>query len=208
MGSLRGTRSTRDKILETALKLFSQKGYLGATTKEIAKEAGIAEVTLFRHFSSKEKLFENVISTYSFLPALKDLLPEVEGMSYEKALNVIAKRFLETLSSRKDLIQIMHSEMHRYPEKIHMIHNSIIDNVIKTLASYFEKLKTKGLLKDFNSELGARAFLGMFFSYFNVQELKMRKKYKGDDAEITISEYVNIFVNGTLKAVSRQEKMP
>ncbi|MCL5062443.1 MAG: TetR/AcrR family transcriptional regulator [Nitrospiraceae bacterium] len=208
MDNSKGTRSTKDKILETALKLFSQKGYLGATTKEIAKEAGIAEVTLFRHFPSKEKLFENVISTYSFLPALKDLLPEVEGMSYEKALNVIAKRFLETLSSRKDLIQIMHSEMHRYPEKIHMIHNSIIDNVIKTLASYFEKLKTKGLLKGFNSELGARAFLGMFFSYFNAQELKMRKKYKGDDTEMTISEYVNIFVNGTLKAVSRQERMP
>ena len=207
MGSSKGIQSTRDKILETALKLFSQKGYLGATTKEIAKEAGIAEVTLFRHFPSKEKLFENVISTHSFLPALKDLLPEVEGMAYEKALNVIAKRFLETLSSRKDLIQIMHSEMHRYPEKIHMIHNSIIDNVIKTLASYFEKLKTKGLLIDFNSELGARAFLGMFFSYFNAQELKMRKKYKGDDTEMTIREYVNIFVNGTLKGVSRQEEM-
>lgn len=207
MSSLKGTRSTRDKILETALKLFSRKGYLGATTKEIAKEAGIAEITLFRYFPSKEKLFENVISTYSFLPALKDLLPEVEGMPYEEALNVIAKRFLETLSSRKDLIQIMHSEMHRYPEKIHIIHNSIIDNVIKTLASYFEKLKTKGLLKDFNSELGARAFLGMFFSYFNAQELKMRKKYKGDDTEMTIREYVNIFVNGTLKAVSRQEEM-
>jgi hypothetical protein len=63
-------------------------------------------------------------------------------------------------------------------------------------------------LKGFNSELGARAFLGMFFSYFNAQELKMRKKYKGDDTEMTISEYVNIFVNGTLKAVSRQERMP
>ena len=48
---------TRDKILEAALFLFSKKGYLGATTKEIAKEAGIAELTLFRHFASKEKLF-------------------------------------------------------------------------------------------------------------------------------------------------------
>jgi len=203
MGSLRGMRSTRDKILEAALKLFSQKGYLGATTKEIAKEAGIAEITLFRHFPTKERLFEEVINTYSFLPALKELMPEIARMSYEKALAEIAKRFLETLSSRKDLIQIMHSEMHRYPEKIHMIHNSIIDDVIKTLASYFEKLKTKGVLKDFDSELGARAFLGMFFSYFNAQELKMRKKYKGDDTEMTINEYVNIFVNGTLKAASR-----
>ncbi len=200
MTRIKGVPATRDRILEAALRLFSQKGYLGATTKEIAMEAGIAEVTLFRHFQSKEDLFENVITTYSFLPTLKDLLPEVEGMLYEDALRVIAKRFLETLSSRKDLIQIMHSEMHRYPEKIHMIHNTIIDNVIKTLASYFEELKAKGLLSDFNSELGATAFLGMFFSFFNAQELIMRKRYNDNDTEHVVSEYVNIFVNGTLKA--------
>lgn len=207
MDRLKDTKSTRNRILETSLKLFSQKGYLGATTKEIAKEAGIAEITLFRHFPSKEELFETVITEYSFLPALKGILKEIADMEYSEALSLIAKRFLETLSSRKDLIQIMHSEMHRYPDKIHIIHNSIVDDVIKTLASYFEKLKAKGLLTEFDSELGARAFLGMFFSYFTAQELKMRKKYKGDDTEMTIKEYVNIFVNGTLKAVSRQKRM-
>ncbi len=44
----------REKILGTALKLFfSEKGYLGTTTKEIVTLAGITETTLFRHFSSK-----------------------------------------------------------------------------------------------------------------------------------------------------------
>ena len=46
-------RDTRDKILDASLALFSKKGFLGATTKEIAKKAGVAELTLFRHFSSK-----------------------------------------------------------------------------------------------------------------------------------------------------------
>jgi AcrR family transcriptional regulator len=68
-------KDTREKILEAVLKLFSMKGYLGATTTEIAEKAGIAELTLFRHFTSKDKLFEEVMSVYSFLPALKGLLP-------------------------------------------------------------------------------------------------------------------------------------
>ncbi|MEM2265151.1 MAG: helix-turn-helix domain-containing protein [Nitrososphaerota archaeon] len=58
---------TEDKLLQAALELFSEKGYLGATTKEIAKRAGVSELTLFRHFKSKENLFTAVLNRYSFL---------------------------------------------------------------------------------------------------------------------------------------------
>lgn len=194
-----GSLSTRNKILETALKLFSKQGYLGATTKEIAKEAGIAEVTLFRHFPSKEKLFEDVINTYSFLPILRGLLPGISNIPYEKALTVIAKRFLDTLDLRKDMIQIMHSEVRRYPEKIHKIHHGFIDETIKTLASYFNEMHKKGIMRAFDTESGARAFLGMFFSYFNAKEFHIFKKYRKIDTDKIIKEFVGIFVRGTLK---------
>jgi AcrR family transcriptional regulator len=190
---------TRDKILETALKLFSRKGYLGATTKEIAKDAGIAEVTLFRHFPSKERLFEEVLNTYSFLPILRGLLPEISHMSSQKALTVIAKKFLDTLDSRKEMIQIMNSEMRRYPEKIYKIYHEFIDEMIKTLALYFQLMHTKGILREFDTESGARAFLGMFFSYFNAREFHVCKKYRDIDTDKTIREFVNIFLRGTLK---------
>jgi len=194
-----GFLSTRNKILDTALKLFSKKGYLGATTKEIAKEAGIAEVTLFRHFPSKEKLFEDVINTYSFLPILKGLLPEISNIPYEKALTVIARRFLDTLDLRKDMIQIMHSEVRRYPEKIHKIHHGFIDETIKTLASYFNEMHKKGIMRAFDTESGARAFLGMFFSYFNAKEFHILKKYRKIDTDKIVKEFVGIFLRGTLK---------
>lgn len=199
MGNPKDTQSTRERILEAGLRLFSKKGYLGATTKEIAKETGVAEVTLFRHFSSKEKLFEEVINTYSFLPTLKGLLKEIEDMKYADALTLIVKRFLETLTMRKDLIRIMHSEMQRYPEKIHKIYHAFMDELFKTLASYFDRLQQRGILRRFDSEFGARAFLGMFFSYFMAQEFKMRKKYRDDDTERTIKEYVDLFIKGTIK---------
>lgn len=190
---------TRDRILEGALRLFSKKGYLGATTKEIAKEAGVAEVTVFRHFPSKEKLFEEVINTYSFLPALKGLLPQIAKMPYEKALIIIAKRFLETLTLRKDMIQIMHSEIQRYPEKIHRIYHTFIDELFETLASYFKKIQKNGILKGFDAKLGTRVFLGMFYSYFIGEEIMMLKKYRDGNTDRTIREFVNIFLRGTLK---------
>jgi AcrR family transcriptional regulator len=193
------SNGTRHKILEAGLKSFSREGYLGATTREIAREAKIAEVTLFRHFRSKERLFEEVINAYSFLPALRDLLAEIETMKYEEALTLIAKRFLETLTLRKDMIQIMHAEMHRYPGKIHKVYHAFIDGIIETLASYFETMQKKRILRKFDPVHSARAFFGMFFSYFNAQELMMRKKYRFSDTEKTIREFVGIFVKGTMK---------
>ncbi len=181
------------------MKAFSEKGYLGATTKEIALKADVAELTLFRHFSSKGKLFEEVIKHYSFLPALKGLLPEIAEMTYMDALTMIAVRFLETLAARKNMIQIMHSEMHRYPRKIHKVYHAFIDGIIRVLASYFSAMQKKRVLKEFNAESGARAFLGMFFSYFSVQELMMGKRYRSVDTDRMVREFVKLFIEGTAK---------
>jgi AcrR family transcriptional regulator len=156
-------------------------------------------VTLFRHFPSKERLFGEVLNTYSFLPILRGLLPEISHMSSQKALTVIAKKFLDTLDSRKEMIQIMNSEMRRYPEKIYKIYHGFIGEMIKTLASYFQLMHTKGILREFDTESGARAFLGMFFSYFNAREFHVFKKYRDIDTDKTIREFVNIFLRGTLK---------
>jgi AcrR family transcriptional regulator len=188
---------TKGKILEAGLALFSQRGYLGATTKEIAKEAGVAELTLFRHFSSKEKLFEEMIHTYSFLPALKGLLPEIKSLDYQKALSTIAEKFLERLSERRQLIKIMHAEIAVYPVKVKEIYHNFIDEIYRTLASYFKELQERGVLRDFNPELASKAFLGMFFSYFNAQEFLVKQKGKNMDTEIVIREFVQIFISGT-----------
>ncbi|MBI5679658.1 MAG: TetR/AcrR family transcriptional regulator [Methanobacterium sp.] len=55
------TDVTEQKILEAALKLFSEKGYGGATTRVIAAEAGFTEMTLYTKFKTKQNLFDQVM---------------------------------------------------------------------------------------------------------------------------------------------------
>ena len=198
--------TTRQKILQAGLGLFSEKGYLGATTKEIARRAGVAELTLFRRFSSKDRLFEEIINSYSFLPALKGLLPEIKDLEYGEALKLIADKFLERLSERRQLIRIMHSEIQLYPSRVKKIYHNFIDEIFRTLASYFIDLQKKGKLREFKPELAARAFLGMFFSYFNAQEFMARKKFRDNDKAMVISEFVRIFVDGTSKGNNMNKK--
>jgi AcrR family transcriptional regulator len=190
---------TRERILEAALRLFSEKGYLGATTKDIAAESGIAEVTLFRHFETKEKLLEDVLTTYTFLPALKEIIPAVRSLPYEESLIRIARSFLDTLCLRRDFIKILHSERHLYSEKILKSYHATINEMFITLSAHFEDLQKQGILRQFDTFLAARAFLGMFFSYFSSSSLLMFKKYGPEETEHLIKEYVGFFVRGTIR---------
>jgi AcrR family transcriptional regulator len=190
---------TEEKILKATLRLISEKGYLGATTREIAKEAGFTEITLFRHFGSKEKLFEEVLKRYSFLPRLKELLLEFERLPYDEALMLIGTRFLETLKERKPLIMIMLSEMNIYPDKVRAVYKGFIDELIQTLANYLGSLQKRNVLMRFSTETAARAFLGMIFSYFKAEEIIKRCPISKKKMNKTLGEFVNIFVNGTLK---------
>jgi AcrR family transcriptional regulator len=54
----RGSREVRSLLLDAARSLFAAKGYAGATTRDIAIEAGVSEALLFRHFGTKAQLFE------------------------------------------------------------------------------------------------------------------------------------------------------
>jgi AcrR family transcriptional regulator len=190
---------TKQRLLDATLKLISEKGYLGSTTREIAQEAGVTELTLFRHFGTKEKLFEALLRTHTFLPRLKELLPELDGLSYGDSLRLIATRFLLSLKERKSLVKIMYSEVTTYPEKIKKLYNKFADDLRLTLASYFRGLQKKGLLRTVSPELAAQLFLGMLLSYFRSEEIMREGGMKKQTMEKHIKEFVDIFMFGTMK---------
>lgn len=190
--------NTADRILEAALKLFSRKGFLGATTREIAREANVAEVTLFRHFPTKEALFEEVIRRYSFLPALKGILPGLERVGYEEALLEIARRFLERLGERKDLIRIMLAERNLYPSRVKGMFRGFLGEMIRMLAEYFRRLQARGMLRDFDPDVGAKAFLGALFAYVNFLGFFLETSGRGKGADRFAVKFVKIFIDGTV----------
>ena len=189
---------TRDRVLDAALTLFSSKGYGGATTREIAQAAGIAEVTLFRHFPSKELLLEEIFTHHSFLPTLKDLLPEIAELPYEDALQVIAERFLNTLVERKDWIRLLQMEVQCSSGRVHTLFHSFIDELFEAFTTFFRTAQQRGYLAEVDPELAARAFHGIFFCYFHFEEVLQRGKYKPTDRELAVREFVRIFARGTM----------
>jgi AcrR family transcriptional regulator len=57
----RNPEETRNKIISSAKMLFIKQGYRGTGTKQIAEQAGVSEMTLFRHFAAKEHIYSAVV---------------------------------------------------------------------------------------------------------------------------------------------------
>jgi AcrR family transcriptional regulator len=194
------TSNTKELLLQATLKLISEKGYLGTTTREIAKEAGVTEITLFRNFGSKELLFEEVLKTYTFLPKLKELLPELEGLPIEEALTLIATRLLLSLKERKAMIKIMYQEVTSYPVKIREVYNKFTEEVRAILANFIRTLQERGSLrKDISPEVVARVYLAIFISYFRQEEIMRTGGMKKQNMEKYVQEVITMFIHGTIK---------
>lgn len=55
--------SRKEKILQTAMLLFADKGYVDTSTKEIALHAGVSEALIFKHFHNKDRLLSHIIKS-------------------------------------------------------------------------------------------------------------------------------------------------
>lgn len=89
---------TREAILQSSLESFSRKGYVGATISAIAKQAGVNNLTVFRHFQNKENLFRETLNRYADIPLDADgLNRRIDGKSASESLAVISGAFFELM---------------------------------------------------------------------------------------------------------------
>ncbi len=105
----------RQLLLNAAARIFARDGLVGATTREISREAGVNEVTLFRHFGTKEHLIEAVVGTAFGTPgqAVADT-PGGAGRSLRADLESFAGRYEALLVANLPLIRTMIGEIHRH----------------------------------------------------------------------------------------------
>lgn len=148
----------RKQIIKSALKVFIAKGYNGATTLEIAKEAGISEMTLFRYFDSKKEVF---------VQSVKPLLTEglkISNKGVEKNLeartvleSVITER-VDFISKNRELIKLVLMESQVNPD---LADFNFIDETSRQIR---EMLKDTATALDFHEE-SFRLLMGALLTF-------------------------------------------
>jgi AcrR family transcriptional regulator len=130
-------RDTRSKILATARHLFAHRGYDGTTTKELAENAGIAEGTLFRHFTNKKAILVEV-ATQGWVELLTDLLMELSEMAnYEAIAQVIYKRMLH-LSKNYEVMRVCFMEVQFHADLRDKIQQEVVSKMTDVAEAFFQ----------------------------------------------------------------------
>lgn len=109
---------TMQNIINSTIKLFSQKGYNATTTALIAKDAGVSEAIIFKHFKNKENLLKEIgaiaigeiIENISIIPFAKNIEESKEYPIKEFIKSIIEER-LEFLDDNFELIKLLLIEM-------------------------------------------------------------------------------------------------
>jgi AcrR family transcriptional regulator len=106
---------SRQKLLDAAVRIYSEAGFRGATTRRIAEEAGVNEVTLFRLFGSKSALIAEALRQHAPASSPEVLLPEVP-VDPEEELTAWCDAQLAHLRAARSLIRKAMGELEEHPE--------------------------------------------------------------------------------------------
>jgi len=130
---LRKSEDTKNRIIQSAIKLISQNGYAATTTAQIAKDAGISEATLFKYFKDKENLLHKVVSVALtqildsvVLSPLKENIKKNKDLKVSEFLRSIINERLEMLDKNIDLFKIVLIEI-QYNDSLK---NEVIKNMV------------------------------------------------------------------------------
>jgi AcrR family transcriptional regulator len=188
---------TQQRILAAAAQVFTNEGYAGATTRAIAAEAGVNEVTLFRNFGNKKALLLAVIERFSALPGLGALAGQLTG-DYSEDLARIAAVFMEMLGRNRRHILMTIAEAQRDPE-IREIVALPPARQRQMLGQYLRQQMERGVVRDLpNPDLVAQSFFGMFLEYHLAQLLLPEAEADAVPPEEVVAQLVDLFVQGTV----------
>jgi AcrR family transcriptional regulator len=190
--------STRHKILETAIRLFSERGFNGTTTKEIAEEAGVNEALIFRYFSTKRDLYGAIIERkIEEEPGIELHIEAYRGTKDDWLIfKTIALRMFECVEKDPTFMRLLYFSALEGHELSDMFFDTYVEYVNMLLSDYLEERISEGALKKINPLLAARAFMGMVINYIVEQELFGEKKKRELDKQEVVETFVQIFLFG------------
>lgn len=193
------------KILEAALQAFTEKGYSASTTSEIAKRAGVAEGTIFRHFKTKKDilfallipLLQNLVGPNAAY-SLNKILLDNQDRPLKELLVLILEDRQQMVIKNQALFRFVITEAQYHPELREILINQVVAKNQSFLIDFIEQRQNKGeLRKDLDKWVLTRSGLGMLLLYIVSQHVFTFREPGGDNRE-RLEEIVELFLHGAM----------
>ena len=190
----------RAAIIGAAIRLFSERGFRGTTTRALAEAVGVTEPVLYEHFKSKRGLFEAIIGVKS-----------KEGVARATALLqplADAGQDRELLITLAEFVCQCHTEDQAYGRLVLMaaLEGPELGDIFydrqreacEMLAGYFAQRIEAGVFRQVDPIIAARVFLGMSINVGMSRMLYRGAAELGSVREV-VEQMVDVFLNGVSK---------
>lgn len=158
----------RQQILDVAVQLFSQKGFRGTTTKEIALAAGVNEAIIFRHFATKGDLYTAIMDRKACsadIQAMQAALKEaMDAGDDRQVFERLAFHMLEFHECDDTAIRLLFYSALEGHELADMIFRNHISKTHRQLAEYVKKRIAEGAFRRVDPMVAVRGFMGMIIN--------------------------------------------
>lgn len=187
--------NTEEKIITATFNIVQKEGVQKATTKKIAAEAGVNEVTIFRKFENKKNLIEATKDYYmsKLLSRLEETFDYDEDESIEDYLKHCFHGILDFSQEDISIIRVAMQEITGETDKKLLI-SHITDTIINKIEEFFKLQLEKDIIKNVNS----KAISVMCFSII-FQSTILWQIYGNNadiDSDIFADDYLDIIFNG------------
>ncbi|EGW37424.1 TetR/AcrR family transcriptional regulator [Desulfosporosinus sp. OT] len=191
------------KILKAALTVFTEKGYSASTTSEIARVAGVAEGTIFRHFKTKKEillatlipLMQNFIGPGA-ANSLHDLVLQYDNLPIEDVLMLVIEDRQKHITALWPVLRIVIIEANFHPELRDVLLNNVVKKVQESFLAFLKQRQSKGELRDdLDVWTMMRTIVGAAAAYFVSRSLFPEREQDHDNRQ-ELKAIVDLFLRG------------
>jgi AcrR family transcriptional regulator len=193
----------REALLRAAIKVFAETGTRGATTRRIAQEADVNEVTLFRHFKSKDDLLRAAVQLFAS-QATTHTLPD-QPQDPRAELVQWCRGHHRELYKVRALIRRSMGEFDEHPDNCALCMQASV-RIADELVSYLGRLRGLGLTSgDWDARAAAAMLMGAIFSdALGRDTMPERYPYGMRDA---VEKYVDLLLSAIGARMSAPERL-
>lgn len=191
------------KIISAATKVFAKKGFFNARISDIAKEAKVADGTIYLYFNNKSDVLISV-----FEEEIGGLIEQVsKALAVEpdprKQLEIFARKHLTMMKKNKYLAAVIQIELRQSAKQIMEYRNNKFGEYIDIVSTIIKAGQTqKKYRADIKPGIAKRAFFGALDEISRVWSLDLDTDYTVED---TINQTMAIFLSGMLIPTAQAE---
>jgi AcrR family transcriptional regulator len=188
----------RQSIVDTAIRLFAERGFRGTTTRQLAAAVGVSEPVLYQHFRTKGELYTAILesqSEHQMTCVAAQLQPLIEAEDDTAFFEAIGYGILGWyLDDSRFIRLLLHSALEGH-ELSDLFYEKQVAPFYEVLESYLSKRMKQGAFRKEEPGVVARAFTGMF-AHAGMIGSVYRPGLIGPDRKAIVEPLVRVFLQG------------